>query len=50
MPHIYWKYERFNKLLVDIRTELDKAKYRWIYFETQHIAWDDGKATLPWCK
>ncbi len=43
----FWKNERFNKLLVQGRAELDQAKRREIYVEMQQIVNDDGGVALP---
>jgi peptide/nickel transport system substrate-binding protein len=37
-----WKHERFNKLLVEARQELDDAKRREMYVEMQRIVRDEG--------
>ena len=38
----FWSNERFNKLLVEGRSELDNAKRAEIYGEMQRIIHDDG--------
>lgn len=43
----YWENERFNKLLVEARAELDQAKRRNMYIEMQQIVRDDGGAVIP---
>ncbi len=43
----YWKNERFNKLLIQGRAELDPGKRREIYVEMQKIVNDDGGLILP---
>lgn len=37
----YWKNERFNKLLLEARAELDSDKRRDMYWEMQAITRDD---------
>jgi len=43
----HWKNERFNKLLVQGRAELNPAKRREIYVEMQKIVHNDGGVVLP---
>lgn len=43
----YWKHERFNKLLLEARAELDQEKRRVMYYEMQQILHDDGGAVIP---
>jgi peptide/nickel transport system substrate-binding protein len=43
----YWKHPRFNKLLVEARSELDDAKRGELYFEMQKIVHDEGGAVIP---
>ena len=43
----YWKHERFNKLLLMGRAELDPAKRRDIYVEMQQIVSNEGGVVLP---
>ena len=43
----FWENERFNKLLVEGRAELDPAKRRDIYVEMQRIVHTDGGAVIP---
>ncbi len=38
----FWKHERFNKLLLEARAQLDTAKRRELYFEMQKIVRDEG--------
>ncbi len=42
-----WEHERFNKLLVEARGELDTKKRREIYVEMQRIVRDEGGAVIP---
>ncbi len=42
-----WKNERFNKLLIEARSELDEAKRREIYGEMQKIVHDDCGYIVP---
>ena len=42
-----WEHEKFNKLLVEARTELDEAKRREMYTEMQQILRDEGGALIP---
>ncbi len=42
-----WRHERFNKLLVEARSELDKTKRREMYVEMQHIIRDEGGVVVP---
>ena len=42
-----WEHEKFNKLLIAARTELDEAKRRTMYAEMQQILRDDGGALIP---
>ncbi len=37
-----WKHDRFNKLLISARAELDENKRREMYYEMQKICRDDG--------
>ncbi|MFW2365478.1 MAG: ABC transporter substrate-binding protein [Desulforhopalus sp.] len=37
-----WENERFNKILIEARAELDTAKRREMYYELQKIVRDDG--------
>ena len=43
----YWEHERFNKLLVEARAELDDPKRREMYFEMQRILSDEGGVVVP---
>lgn len=43
----FWKHDRFNKLLVEARTELNKEKRRELYGEMQKILRDEGGAVIP---
>jgi len=43
----YWKNERFNKLLIQGRAELNTEKRREIYVEMQQIVHNDGGAIIP---
>ncbi len=43
----YWKHDRFNKLLVMGRAELDAKKRREIYVEMQQIVNNEGGVCLP---
>ena len=38
----HFKHERFNKLLVEARAELDDEKRRTMYWEMQKIVRDEG--------
>lgn len=42
-----WKNERFNKLLLAARGELDPGKRRELYVEMQRICHEDGGVILP---
>ncbi len=42
-----WNHERFNKLLVEARGELDPAKRREMYVEMQIIVANEGGVILP---
>jgi len=42
----FWKHERFNKLLVDARAELNEDKRRAMYYEMQEIVSNEGGAVL----
>ena len=41
------KVDRFNKLVVEARAELDTRKRRELYYECQEIVSDDGGALVP---
>ena len=43
----FWEHERFNKLLVDARAELDEAKRREMYVEMQTIVSNEGGVVVP---
>jgi len=43
----FWEHERFNKLLVDARAELDEAKRKDMYTEMQTIVRDEGGVVVP---
>ena len=43
----HWKNERFDKLLVEARTELDSEKRRQMYWEMQEIVRDEGGTIIP---
>ena len=43
----FWKHDRFNKILVQARAELDKAKRREMYAEMQLIVRDEGGVLVP---
>lgn len=43
----YWENERFNKLLLEARAELNEAKRREMYREMQLIVRDEGGAAVP---
>ena len=42
-----WSHERFDKLLVEARAELDEAKRRDMYFEMQKILNEEGGSAIP---
>jgi peptide/nickel transport system substrate-binding protein len=43
----HWKNERFNKLLVEARTELDSERRRAMYWEMQEIVRNNGGTIIP---
>jgi peptide/nickel transport system substrate-binding protein len=43
----FWKHDRFNKLLVEARTELNTEKRRELYGEMQKILRDEGGVVIP---
>ena len=43
----FWSHDRFNKLLIEGRAELDDAKRREIYGEMQKIVRDEGGVVVP---
>ena len=42
-----WKHERFDKLLVDARAELDDSKRREMYYEMQKIVNEECSTVIP---
>ena len=42
-----WDHDRFNKLMIEARSELDSDKRREIYFEMQKIVRDEGGEVIP---
>ncbi|MDH3377665.1 MAG: ABC transporter substrate-binding protein [Gammaproteobacteria bacterium] len=42
-----WEHERFNKLLIDARAELDTKKRREMYVEMQRIVNAEGGSVIP---
>ena len=42
-----WEHERFNKVMVEARAELDEDKRREMYTEMQQIVRDEGGALVP---
>jgi len=44
---MHWKHDRFNKLLVEARGELDQNRRRSIYREMQMIVKDEGGVVIP---
>ncbi|MGD2272256.1 MAG: ABC transporter substrate-binding protein [Desulfobacterales bacterium] len=44
---MHWKHERFNKLLVEARGELDEKKRKEMYHEMQQIVRDEGGVVIP---
>ncbi len=42
-----WKHERFNRLLIEARSELDTGKRRDMYWEMQKIIHDEGASLIP---
>jgi peptide/nickel transport system substrate-binding protein len=42
-----WKHERFNKLLIEARAQLNEAKRREMYVEMQRITRDEGGVLVP---
>lgn len=44
---MFWKHERFNKLLKEARGELEEAKRTEMYFEMQRIVHDEGGVIIP---
>lgn len=43
----HWENERFNKLLVEARAELDDSKRRAMYYEMQELCSNDGGTVVP---
>ncbi|MGB0848161.1 MAG: ABC transporter substrate-binding protein [Thiolinea sp.] len=43
----FWKHEKFNKLLLEARAELEPKKRREMYVEMQQILHNDGGLCLP---
>ncbi|MCK4868703.1 MAG: peptide ABC transporter substrate-binding protein, partial [Alphaproteobacteria bacterium] len=43
----FWSHEKFNKLLLAGRAELDNAKRAEIYGEMQTICSDEGSSVIP---
>jgi peptide/nickel transport system substrate-binding protein len=43
----FWKHDRFNKILVEARSELDNNKRKEMYWELQQICSDEGGALIP---
>lgn len=43
----FWSHERFNKLLLEARSQLDDAKRREMYVEMQRIVSDEGGVLVP---
>lgn len=44
---MHWHHERFNKLLVEARAELNEQKRGELYFEMQSIVRDEGGVVIP---
>lgn len=44
---MFWKHERFNRLLKEARAELNEAKRTEMYFEMQKIVHDQGGVIIP---
>ncbi|MGF1608491.1 MAG: ABC transporter substrate-binding protein [Kiloniellales bacterium] len=42
-----WNHDRFNKLLIEARSELDTTKRRELYVEMQRIVSDEGGSVIP---
>ena len=42
-----WEHEKFNKMLLEARAELDEAKRRAMYAEMQQIVRDEGGTIVP---
>ncbi len=43
----FWSNDRFMKLLIEARAELDEDKRRTMYYEMQQIVRDDGGSVIP---
>jgi peptide/nickel transport system substrate-binding protein len=43
----FWSHEKFNKLLLQARSELNQAKRREMYVEMQRIVRNDGGVLVP---
>jgi len=43
----HFKHDRFNKLLIEARSELDHTKRREMYVEMQRIVSDEGGSVIP---
>ena len=43
----HWQHEKFNKLLLQGRSEIDEGKRREIYHEMQRICRDEGGSVVP---
>ncbi len=43
----HWKHERFDKLLVEARAELNTTKRREMYVEMQRLVRDEGGLVCP---
>ena len=43
----FWRHEKFNRLLVIARAELDTSKRRQQYFDMQEIVGDEGGVVIP---
>jgi peptide/nickel transport system substrate-binding protein len=44
---MHWKHDRFNKLLVEARGELDETKRKALYGEMQSIVSNEGGVVIP---
>jgi len=44
---MHWKHERFNKLLVEARGELNQNRRKGLYGEMQRIVSDEGGVVIP---
>ena len=43
----FWEHDKFNKLLVEARAELNTDKRRSLYYEMQQIVSDEGGVVVP---